>query len=64
MYLQIVPTINNKMILKKSVQPLQNIKDQYDKIIITMDNPTVTDYNGIKILNILSFLNETVNFKL
>ena len=63
-YLQVVPTINNKMILKKSVHPLQNIKDQYDKIIITMDTPTVTDYNGIKIFNILSFLNETVDFKL
>ena len=61
-YFQVVPSINNKMILKKSIYPLQNIKDQYDKFIITMDKPTITDYNGIKILNILDFLNKTVDF--
>lgn len=41
----------------RELKPLQNIKDNYEKIILTKDNIFVnTDDNGIKILNVIDWL--------
>ena len=55
-YFQVISKIDSKVKLRKILFPLQNIKDQYDKVILTMDKPEITDYNGIKVFHILDFL--------
>ncbi len=56
MYLQVISTTEDKKRLKKALNALQRIQDQYDKIILTMDYPKINDYNGIKVLNIFDFI--------
>lgn len=42
---------------KRELEPLQAIKDNYEKLILTTDNLfTNTDENGIKILNLSEWL--------
>ena len=63
-YFQVISKIDSKVKLRKVLLPLQNIKDQYDKVILTMDKQKVTDYNGIKVFHIVDFLHGVVDFKL
>ena len=59
-YFQVVSKIDNKAKLRKVLYPLQRINDQYDKIIISMERPKVTDYNGIKVFHIFDFINGNI----
>ena len=59
-YIQIVSTIGDKENLRKVARPLQHIKDQYDKIIVSLERPKINDYNGIKFVYIWDFINEAV----
>ena len=52
-------TVLDKNTLKRELDPLLKIKDNYPKYLITMDEVlTNTDYNGIKIVNALNWLLE------
>ena len=55
-YYQVVSHIENKSQLRKILNPLERIRDQYSKFILSMDNPVPSDYNGIKNCNIFDFL--------
>ncbi len=41
---------------KRELAPLMAVQDNYEKVVITMDQPLDTDINGIKIVNALDFL--------
>jgi predicted AAA+ superfamily ATPase len=43
---------------ERELAPLRLVKDSYDKIVISMDRTFVTDYAGIRLVNILDFLME------
>ena len=36
--------------------PLQAIRDNYEKAILSMDQTYITDHEGIKLINIIDFL--------
>lgn len=56
-YIQVCETLNSEETRKRELKPLQSIKDNYEKIILTKDILfTGTDENGIKILNIVDWL--------
>ena len=56
-YIQVCETLYSEETRERELKPLQNIKDNYEKIILTRDNVFVdTDDNGIKILNIVDWL--------
>lgn len=56
-YIQVCETLNSEETRKRELKPLQSIKDNYEKIIITKDILfTGTDENGIKILNVVDWL--------
>lgn len=56
-YIQVCETLSSEEIRNRELKPLQNIKDNYEKIILTRDNIFVgIDENGIKILNIIDWL--------
>ena len=41
---------------KRELAPLIAVQDNYEKVVITMDQPLDTDINGIKIVNVMDFL--------
>lgn len=56
-YIQVCETLYSEETRMRELKPLQNIKDNYEKIILTRDNVFMnTDYNGIKILNVVDWL--------
>ena len=55
-YFQVVPSIEGKVQLRKVLSPLQRIPDQYDKIILSMDQAVINNFNGIKHFNIFDFI--------
>lgn len=57
-YYQVTKTLLNDEIKTKELRSLENIEDNYEKIILTMDKSINNDYNSIKIINIIDFLLE------
>ncbi|WP_157784172.1 hypothetical protein [Treponema primitia] len=43
---------------QRELQPLLLIRDNYEKTILTMDKTFTTDYEGIRLRNIIDFLLE------
>ena len=58
-YYQVALTILDKNTLKRELDAFKNIKDNYPKYLITLDDVMVnTDYDGIKVVNALEWLLE------
>ena len=57
-YYQVAVTILDKQTGDRELRPLQAINDNYPKFILTMDQPAIDDYSGIRVQNILDFLLE------
>lgn len=57
-YYQICKTINDKEILKEKCESLESIKDNYEKIVLTLDKNVKMEWKGIKFVNIIDFLLE------
>jgi uncharacterized protein len=55
-YYQVSATILDATTRDCELAPLQAIKDNYAKIILTMDKSVFTDYEGITSVNIIDFL--------
>ncbi len=57
-YYQVTKSLVNDEVRTRELRNLENIEDNYEKIILTMDKSINNDYNGIKIVNIIDFLLE------
>jgi len=58
-YYQVALTVLDENTLKKELDAFKNVKDNYPKYLITLDNVMVnTDYDGIKVVNALEWLLE------
>lgn len=57
-YFQVSATILDERTRERELRPLQAIKDNYPKVILTMDQPVFDDYSGIRVQNIIDFLLE------
>lgn len=55
-YFQVAQTILAEDTLKRELKPLQSIKDNYPKYLLTLDYLPKTDYNGIQQINIIDWL--------
>jgi hypothetical protein len=55
-YYQVAATIMDPDTRARELAPLQAIKDNYKKVILTMDKMVFSDYEGIKNVNIIDFL--------
>ncbi len=55
-YIQVSQTIVNEDTLNRELKSLQSIKDNYPKILLTMDNVLNTSYDGIKQIYLLDWL--------
>ena len=58
-YYQVALTVLDENTLKRELDAFKNIKDNYPKYLITLDDVMVnTDYDGIKVINALEWLLE------
>ncbi len=55
-YYQVAATVRDEETLKRELASLRQIKDQYPKYILTLDDDPVADYDGIKRINVLKWL--------
>lgn len=57
-YYQVAYTVRDSETLKRELLPLNSLKDHYPKYLLTMDVDPISDYNGVKKLNVLDWLTE------
>jgi predicted AAA+ superfamily ATPase len=57
-YYQVCATMLDETTRQRELQPLILIRDNYEKTILTMDKTFTTDYEGIRLRNIIGFLLE------
>ena len=55
-YYQVAASILDTKVRERELRPLQQIPDQYEKVILTMDRSFINDFNGIRNMNIIDFL--------
>ena len=55
-YYQVTQSLQNDEVRTRELRSLENINDNYEKIILTMDKTINNDYNGIKVINIVEWL--------
>ena len=55
-YYQVTQSLVNEEVKNREIRSLENIEDNYEKIILTMDRSINNDYNGIKVINIIDWL--------
>lgn len=57
-YYQVTQSLINEDVKNREIRSLENIEDNYEKTILTMDRTINNDFNGIKIKNIIDWLLE------
>ena len=57
-YIQVTADMTAKETFEREIRPLNMIKDNYEKIILTLDKLTLGDYSGIKVKNLMEWLLE------
>lgn len=57
-YFQVTADMTAKETFQREIKPLTNIRDNYEKIILTGDRFTVGNYNGIQVKYLLDWLLE------
>ena len=56
LYIQVAETMMSETVRERELRPLKSIKDNYEKIVLSMDKTYITDYEGILYQNIIDFL--------
>ena len=57
-YIQGTASLVDENTFNTEIRPLQQIEDNYEKIILTLDRYTLGNYEGIKVINIVDWLLE------
>ena len=57
-YFQVTADMTNESTFDREMTPLKNIKDNYEKIVLTLDKCSVGNYEGIKVINLIDWLLE------
>lgn len=58
-YFQVTADMTAKETFEREIRPLENIRDNYEKMILTMDRLTPGNYNGIQVRYLLDWLTGT-----
>ena len=56
LYVQVTEPMTNEDTRRRELAPLQKIKDNYEKIVLSLDTGMDTSYDGIKSLNLIDWL--------
>lgn len=57
-YFQVTADMTNESTFEREMTSLRNIKDNYEKIVLTLDKFSVGNYEGIKVINLIDWLIE------
>ena len=57
-YYQVSASVRDENTLKRELEPLRKVNDNYPKYILTLDDDLEADYDGIKKLNVIDWLLE------
>ncbi|MDO5773978.1 MAG: ATP-binding protein [Spirochaetales bacterium] len=57
-YIQVAASVRDEQTLQRELRPLKAVKDNYPKMILTLDDDPPGDYNGITRMNALDWLME------
>jgi predicted AAA+ superfamily ATPase len=55
-YYQVTATMLSEETRQRELRSLKAIADNYEKVVLSMDRMPLTDYDGIKNVNLLDFL--------
>ncbi len=55
-YFQVTADMTNEATFEREMMPLRNIKDNYEKIVLTLDKFSIGNYEGIKVINLIDWL--------
>jgi len=55
-YFQVTWSCSDALVKKRELASLRAVRDNYEKIILSMDKTYITDNEGIKYQNIIDFL--------
>lgn len=55
-YYQVTADMTAEETFEREMRPLRNIHDNYEKIILTLDNFSIGNYDGIKVINVIEWL--------
>lgn len=58
LYIQVTESLQGEEVRRRELAPLEKIRDNYEKIVLSMDINNGANYNGIKLLNIIDWLLE------
>ena len=56
LYIQVTETIIDEAVRERELRPLKAIRDNYEKIVLSMDKTYISDHEGILYQNIIDFL--------
>ena len=57
-YIQVTASMLEESTFEREMTPLREIRDNYPKIVLTLDEFTVGNYEGIKVINVIDWLLE------
>jgi hypothetical protein len=57
-YYQVTASMTAEETFDRELRPLRAIKDNYEKVVLTLDRLTVGNYDGIRVVNLLDWLTE------
>jgi predicted AAA+ superfamily ATPase len=55
-YFQVTESMNSEAVRTRELAPLQKIKDNYEKIILSLDTGLEKEFDGIKSVNVIDWL--------
>ncbi len=55
-YYQVTADMTAKETFDREIAPLTEIRDNYEKVILTLDKVTIGNYNGIEVIHLLNWL--------
>jgi hypothetical protein len=55
-YFQVTAGMTSEETFERELRPLRNIRDNYEKIVLTLDHMTVGNYDGIQVIHLLDWL--------
>lgn len=55
-YFQVTVDMTTEETFEREMRPLRNIRDNYEKIILTMDRFSAGNYDGIQVIHVLDWL--------
>lgn len=55
-YYQVTADMTSETTFEREMKPLREIKDNYEKIVLTLDRYTPGNYDGIKVVHVIDWL--------